>query len=155
MLFRSKTIEKTSETEKFAVVSAKAPNGAIEASVIGVSKTEYDKVVRKFAKLQNTSVDRFNTIKLAKGSKLSLPQKATLNYNDGTAKQQSVNWDEAHIKKINTKKPGKYIINGSIAQAEYKSPFVEQRADPWVLKGGITKRMTKGYPRNNQRMTKV
>ena len=130
-----KTIEKTSETEKFAVVSAKAPNGAIEASVIGVSKNEYDKVVRKFAKLQNTSVDRFNTIKLAKGSKLSLPQKATLNYNDGTAKQLSVNWDEAQIKKINTKKPGKYIINGSIAQAEYKSPFVEQRADPWVLKG--------------------
>ena len=100
-----------------------------------MSKAEDDSVVRKFSKSQTTAVDECDDFNLARGAKVSLPEKATLHYKDCTSKKLSVNWNASDLKKINTKKSGRYTVNGTVAQAEYKSPFIAQRADPWVLKG--------------------
>lgn len=130
-----KSVVSTEESEPFTLASNNVSFDGKETSVIGLTKNEYDKVTRKFAKLQNTGVNEFNCVYVKDGKSPRLPQKATLNYSDGSSKQLGVEWNEKDIKSINLKKPGKYVVNGTIKQVEYKSPFISQRADPWVLKG--------------------
>ena len=44
-------------------------------------------------------------------------------------------WEEKDVKDIRTDKPGTYQVKGTVQQTQYENPFIEQRADPCILKG--------------------
>ena len=132
-----KNLETAKEIPPFtrpAIIGTK-PQGSLDHSVIQLTKTEYERVTNKYAKVTNTGIAPIEAISVRKGKNPSLPNRVTAQYSDGSTKQMGVKWEEADLKAINLKKPGKYVVKGTIQQPEYTSPLISQRADPWIFKG--------------------
>ncbi|MCD7938402.1 MAG: family 43 glycosylhydrolase [Tannerellaceae bacterium] len=131
------TIETNTRVPAFLLpeVPAGSPDGATDRSVIGLTKNEYDRVVRKYGKITNTAMAAIPSVSVRKGSPLQLPAKVTAEYSDGSTKQMGVVWDSADIDNMDLNTPGTYTVKGVVQQPDYTSPLVRQRADPWVFKG--------------------
>ena len=112
------------------------PDGAVEYSVISLSAAEYNNVLSRYMTVENTGVAPLADIHIKRKQKdFDLPQRATLLYNNGTTKELGVVWSEEDVNKVNTKLRGTYYVNGQIQQPIYRNPFIEGRADPWIIKG--------------------
>lgn len=130
--------EPQSITYQRAEVTGILPVGAMEADVFEVTKQEYEAILKKWQRVVNTSVSELEEIAVKRNDKFQekmLPQKATANYSDGSTKQFNIQWNEREIAKIDTAKPGSYIVTGTLNQPTYSDVLVEQRADPWTFLG--------------------
>ena len=117
-------------------ISASLPTGATEGHTIALTKAEYEKVTGKYMNIKNTGVKEIPDINIAAGaSNIDLPQKVTLQYNDGSTKDMGVSWNQKDIEAVKLDIPGTYTVKGNIIQPVYKNPFIEQRADPYIVKG--------------------
>lgn len=69
------------------------------------------------------------------GAKTSLPSYATAVYSDGSKAKMYVEWDDKYG--INTMKPGTYTAEGTLLSSGdlYSDPFIEERADPYIVQG--------------------
>ena len=108
-------------------------NGVV-SSEIGVSNTELDKIIKKYAKITNTGVEAI-TAETTTGNQIKykdLP-KAVAAYSDGSTADYSVNWSEEDYNKINFNVPGTYTIEGTIAQADYSTFKIDNFADPIAI----------------------
>ena len=114
------------------------PEGAVEADVFEVTQKEYERILNKWQRVVNTTVSKMDDIILERHAVFSqdkLPKKATANYSDGSAKQFEVRWNQQDLAQIDTEKPGKYQVTGTLNQPKYSDVLVEQRADPWTFLG--------------------
>ena len=68
------------------------------------------------------------------GKSITLPETATVNYNDGSTKDMGIIWDaEAAGLDLDNPQAGTYTVTGKINRPVYVSPLAECRADPYVV----------------------
>lgn len=111
------------------------PSGALEASSIGLTKVEYDRIIAKYSRLFNTGVAPFSDVKLDGGAQLTLPTTTDVQYNNGSTTKMGVQWNAADVAAVESGKPGTYTVNGTVQRPTYPEKLVAQRADPDVIKG--------------------
>ncbi len=117
--------------------SGSLPEGTEIGNIISLGQAEYERVTGKFDVVKNIGMKSID-LELKDGNNaasLMASQKVTALYSDGTEKDMSVDWDSRDIAKIDVKKPGTYTVKGTVKQMQYPNPFIEQRADPCILKG--------------------
>lgn len=105
------------------------PAGAVKGNVIGVTKAEYDKIVKKLGVVENTGVEEPETIRVKVGDTVELPKTLTAYYSDDSTTNMSVTWNTDGI---DFTKAGTYTVSGTIDQEIYANPLIEQRADPHI-----------------------
>lgn len=117
---------------------SKLPEGASVGNVLRISKSEYDRVVGKLDVVRNTGVQAPQIeVKLGESANIAslLPETVKTDYSDGSSKNMKVVWDEQDISGTDLSKAGTYQVKGTIQQTQYANPFIQQRADPCILKG--------------------
>lgn len=117
---------------------SKLPEGASVGNVLRISKSEYDRVVGKLDVVRNTGVQAPQIeVKLGESANIAslLPETVKTDYSDGSSKDMKVVWDEQDISGTDLSKAGTYQVKGTIQQTQYANPFIQQRADPCILKG--------------------
>lgn len=114
------------------------PEGASVGNVMRISKSEYQRVVGKLDIVRNTGI-RAPRIEVKPGQTLSaaslLPQTVKADYNDGSVTDMKVVWNQQDIAQMDLSKAGTYQVKGTVQQTQYANPFIQQRADPCILKG--------------------
>lgn len=141
----TKDLEKLENTVEEAytpetVTAGVKPEGAVPGNVLEVSKNEYDTVVNKLGVVKNIGIEGVSkslSLNLDNGADLSkiIPATVSASYTDGSAASLPVQWNAQELAKVNTTKAGTYTVSGTVGQTEYANPFIEQRADPCILKG--------------------
>lgn len=130
--------EKEVTDYKKAKVEGTLPAKAQEASVMGLTKEESQRIRDKYSRLTNTGVSDFADIIVDKGTDLSqitLPDTLTAKYSDGTSKNFGVEWNEESLNSVDTNTAGTYQVGGNAVYTEYEEVLVEERADPYVIEG--------------------
>ena len=74
-------------------------------------------------------------LQVQKGQQFQMPKTVTANYSDGGTMRFPVRWDASDLSAVNTEKAGQYTVRGTVQAADYHNPFIEERADPYVVKG--------------------
>ena len=82
----------------------------------------------------NTAVQNVRLMASPDGT-LRMPDTVTAEYSDGGTMQIPVTWNAEDLAEIDTAKAGTYRVRGTVQAAEYENPFIEERADPYVVKG--------------------
>lgn len=67
--------------------------------------------------------------KAAPGERVSLPEQVTLTYSDGSLKPMPVKWEP-----FSRTLPGVYSVAGAVQRETWPFPFLEERADPTVIR---------------------
>ncbi|MBE5871636.1 MAG: hypothetical protein E7294_10305 [Lachnospiraceae bacterium] len=125
------TEETTEEVSYAKLDNAVLPKGASVTNLMGLSKVEFDRVVNKLDVVRNIALEEVKA-ETAVSSKIELPKTIKASYSDGSEKDVIVNWD---MSSVDFDKAGTYEVKGKLKQTEYENPFIEQRADPCILKG--------------------
>lgn len=132
-----KSLVKTVETDYYPKSESlrNIPESAMDASVIPLTEQEYNIIVNKYASVYNTGVEPLQDVIVKRNTQATLPDRVSVKYSDGGVKSMPVEWSASDIVRINTSKPGVYEIKGEVKQTVYGDPFIERRADPYVVKG--------------------
>lgn len=96
-----------------------------------------EKLEVRFGRVVNTDVAALDGVTVATGDELdtaALPARAELAYDDGSSSSRAITWDQESVDAVDTATPGTYEVTGSIAQAEYPTPFADERADPSIFR---------------------
>lgn len=105
-----------------------------EASAFEITAAEYDRVEKKFGKIQSVGISEIEDINATEGTKITLPEEVNVEYNDGSSKSMGVEWDlEGAGLDLDNPKSGTYEVNGTVQRSIYNSPIAECRADPYVI----------------------
>ncbi len=134
------TVMEQQETEYVSVqddtTGVTAPEGAVISDLLGVGKAEYQYVVQKLDVVKNTGIEKV-AVKGKTGDDVTklLPNKVKADYSDGTSADFSVDWNQQDLANVDLNKKGTYSVTGTVKQTQYPNPFIEQRADPCILKG--------------------
>ena len=107
------------------------PKGASVTNMMSLSKVEFDRVVNKLDVVKNIALEEVKA-ETTVSTKVELPKTIKASYSDGSEKDVIVNWD---MSSVDFNKAGTYEVKGKLKQTEYENPFIEQRADPCILKG--------------------
>lgn len=118
-----------------ADVDGNLPADAIEAGVLEVTESEYNRVMKKYDRVVNTGIEDIADVEIKIGGAINLPEKVTATYSDGSTKDMEVVWSEEEINTIDMTKEGTYTITGIVQQTIYDNPLIEQRADPCITLG--------------------
>lgn len=121
-----------SSYEAYDFTGMSFPKNSVPGNIIPVTKSEYDRVVKKFTRLTNTGVSELpENIETESINTLrdDLPTEVTATYSDGTTNPLPIEWD---IRDYMLSEAGTYTINGTISEREFENPFIEQRADPYI-----------------------
>lgn len=100
-------------------------------NVIEISKSEYDMLKQKLNPPVMTGIKEFQDISVMVGDRVDFPEKAAALYSDGSERNVPVRWDASEI---DTMHAGVYTIYGELAEKEFPSDFIPDRADPCILK---------------------
>lgn len=71
----------------------------------------------------------------SKGSTISLPDSVNAQYSDGSTMALGVSWDSSQISALTNASVGTYTVKGTVQTPNYANPFIEERADPYMVKG--------------------
>lgn len=123
-----KAVEYEYTSKKSAV--EKIPDGAKNYNVIPVTKSEYEKIIGRFAVVENTGVSApaAITVQTAADLEAALPKTVEASYSDGSKSALVVDWG---IDSVDYSKAGSYTIPGTVST--YSNPLAEQRADPHIM----------------------
>lgn len=131
-------VVETDYTKETVSNDCELPEGASVGNIMSIGHSEYQRVVGKLDVVRNTGIHA-PQIELKPGEKSNaaslLPQKVTADYSDGSTADMKVEWNQQEIAKADLSKAGTYEVTGTIQQTKYPNPFIEQRADPCILKG--------------------
>lgn len=137
-------MQKTTDLENFTTVSRSdysfdgfTPR---HGYVIPITADQYTALTGAFgggssAALYNSGMETVS-VSAAKGGTVKLPQTVTAQYSDGGSMDFPVQWDADALAAVDTSRSGSYTVNGRVLAADYKNPFIEERADPFVTEGG-------------------
>ena len=113
-----------------------APEDALNPYTAALTQAEYDALVQKFATITNTGVEAPANVEINQGGEVTLPEKVTADYSDGSTKQLGVEWDADDVAAIDTSVPGTYTVKGTvqrtISYTDPENPLIEERADPFM-----------------------
>ncbi|MDN3669476.1 family 43 glycosylhydrolase [Echinicola jeungdonensis] len=133
------TIKETRKTENYQRknILAALPEGAKDASVFSPDLETYKTLINKFAPIQHTGFEVLEDITLSGEEKIQLilPDEVKARYSDGSTKEMPVFWNQSDLKKLHKAKQGTFEIRGKASQPLFANPFIEQRADPHIIKG--------------------
>ena len=105
-----------------------------DAALFELTYDEYDRLMKKYGGLYSVSVDYTDEMTASVGKSITLPETATVNYNDGSTKDMGIIWDaEAAGLDLDNPQAGTYTVTGKINRPVYVSPLAECRADPYVV----------------------
>ena len=128
-------------TADYSFEGTDGPADAVWESSAALTQAEYDKLVKKFTNPSLTSLSALPEDQtIPTGAKLEESLKADpvdAEYSDGTKKKLSIRWNRADLEGINTARPGKYTIHGTVGGSAYYTkmdePLIEERADPFII----------------------
>ncbi|MFA9462651.1 MAG: family 43 glycosylhydrolase, partial [Velocimicrobium sp.] len=125
------------DQHKMTPVKGNLPDGASECSVFELSETELDTLNEKFGEIYSTKVSNIEPIDVKIGDEMDkLTDSIDVNYNNGETKTYGITWNQGELDAVDTKTSGTYTVTGTVNTNEYtKTPLIEQRADPYVVKG--------------------
>ncbi|MBE5938378.1 MAG: hypothetical protein E7265_10165 [Lachnospiraceae bacterium] len=134
------------DASRAATEGVTLPADAAGVGIMGVSQAELDKLINRFAVVENTGIElELAPIEVDKEDEVeaSLPKTATAKYSDGSEAVLDVKWD---IDKTDMSKSGTYTLEGEITT--YVNPLAEQRADPQIMYDEVADcyYMTASYP---------
>lgn len=115
--------------------SAAAPANGIQASTIGLTAAEWQRVDGRYGRVTSTAVRPFASVTAESGTELTLPEAATVEYSSGSTTQMRVDWNAEDIASIDVSNPGTYTVRGTVAGPEFPERLAERRADPAVTIG--------------------
>ncbi|MBF4461306.1 MULTISPECIES: LamG-like jellyroll fold domain-containing protein [unclassified Rathayibacter] len=125
------------DTRTLGVSGAGIPSWAAQnqASDVTLTAGEFDTFYKNYVDLQNTGVKTL-AAQVAQGASssavaASLPQKAVMEYNDGSTKSLVVDWQD-DLSGVDTSKPGSYQVSG-VVQQDPEKMVNDARADPHVF----------------------
>lgn len=126
-----------------------APKDAVQASEIGLTAKEYEKVVEKFTNPYNTSLGSLPTEEIKVDALTSEKEFRELldkyikkntvkaEYSDGTKNTYSLRFSEESIENVDLELPGTYTLEGVIGGSgnftDANDPLIPERADPYVV----------------------
>lgn len=116
--------------------------------VIPINADQYNALVSAYP---SDSLTKINTgikpvnVCLKQGEEPQLPDRVTALYSDGSSADLHVKWDKTLP---NNMSPGKYEVSGQVITSSdtYANPFINERADPYIVKGGDWYYFTASYP---------
>jgi len=117
--------------------------------VIQITKDQYLALTRAYpsAVIQPFQTDtEAVSVHIQKGSAVTMPETVTAQYSDGGTAEYAVSWDQNALAKISTAKAGTYTVTGTLLAADYDNPFIEERADPYIVAGDGCYYFTASYP---------
>ena len=144
-------MQKTTDLEHFTTVSRSdygfdfTPR---HGYVIPITAEQYSALTGAFGGGQvfNTGMKPAD-VRTAAGDALRMPETVTAEYSDGGSMDFAVSWNADDLAAVDTAKPGTYRVRGTVQAADYKNPFIEERADPFVTRGTDGKYyFTASYP---------
>ncbi|MGM9936212.1 MAG: family 43 glycosylhydrolase [Candidatus Ornithomonoglobus sp.] len=97
---------------------------------IAITKTEYEMLIASLNAPENIGVKKLDDITIPVNGTLTLPERVTALYNDGSVADYNVVWDAADF---DSSSEGEYIISGTIQTKDYPSNMIPKRADPCML----------------------
>ncbi|MBP0966119.1 MAG: family 43 glycosylhydrolase, partial [Oscillospiraceae bacterium] len=137
-------MQKTTDLENFTTVSRSdysfegfTPR---HGYVIRITQDQYIALTGAFggggaSALYNTGVDDVTEVMFT-GNTPNLPETVTAHYSDGGIMKLPVQWDADAAAALQSAPRGTYTVEGKVLAADYKNPFIEERADPFVTNGG-------------------
>lgn len=134
-------MQQTNDLENFTTVSRNDYSFDFtprHGYVIPITDKQYTALVNAFPSSSATPHStQAETVKISanKGEKIVLPDKVTVKYSDSKEVEYPVEWNTEDISKINTDKKGVYTVSGNIKYQNYNEPFIEKRADPYIVDG--------------------
>lgn len=131
-------VQETDYEKESLADGCKLPEGASVGNVLRIGKSEYDRVVGKLDVVRNTGVQSPQIeVKLGETANVAslLPETVKTDYSDGSVKDMKVVWNQQDIAGTDLSKVGTYQVKGTVQQTQYANPFIQQRADPCILKG--------------------
>lgn len=119
------------KAEEFSIDPVRAGiEGMLQRNVIRVTPELAHRLVCRLTVPTNVKIELPETITVSAEEELKAV-KATAVYSDGTTAIKTIDWDSTEI---DFKKPGRYIIKGTVHQDHYVFPVFTNRADPCVTK---------------------
>lgn len=144
-------MQKTTDLENFTTVSRSDYSFDFtprHGYVIPITAEQYAALTGAYGggKVFNTGM-RPVQVSMAAGGTLRMPQTVTAEYSDGGSMDFAVSWNAADLSAVDAAKPGTYRVRGTVQAADYKNPFIGERADPQIMHGTDGKYyFTASYP---------
>jgi len=134
-------MQKTDDLENFTSVSRNDYSFDFtprHGYVIPITNEQYTELVKAFPSSSVTphSIETETAMITADiGETVSLPEEVTVKYSDGKEIGYPVEWNHDELSKINKNKKGIYTVSGNVQYKNYNDPFIEERADPYIVDG--------------------
>jgi len=136
-------MQETTDLENFTTVNRSSYSFNFtprHGYVIPINSDQYNALINAYP---SDNLTNYNyavkpvTVNVNSGERAVLPEKVTALYTDGGSADFSVNWNRADLDSINTSVPGTYYVRGNVKSTgdTYKEPFIEERADPYIVDG--------------------
>lgn len=134
-------MQKTSDLENFTTVSRDAYSFDFtprHGYVIPINADQYAALTGAYGgaslKPYNTGVRQVSVS--GSSNSVQMPETVTAEYSDGGTMQLPVEWDADDLAKLSGAAAGSYSVRGTVKAADYANPFITERADPYVVRGG-------------------
>lgn len=134
-------MQKTSDLENFTTVSRDAYSFDFtprHGYVIPINADQYAALTGAFG--GGVSMHPYNTgMKQVSVSgsadAVQMPATVTAEYSDGGTMELPVEWNADDLAKLKGAAAGSYTVRGTVRAADYANPLIEERADPYVVRG--------------------
>lgn len=134
-------MQKTTDLENFTTVSRDAYSFDFtprHGYVIPINADQYAALTGAYGgaslKPYNTGVR--NVSVSGSSNSVQMPETVTAEYSDGGTMQLPVEWNADDLAKLSGTAAGTYSVRGTVKAADYANPFITERADPYVVRGG-------------------
>lgn len=134
-------MQKTTDLENFTTVSRDAYSFDFtprHGYVIPINADQYAALTGAYGgaslKPYNTGVR--NVSVSGSSNSVQMPETVTAEYSDGGTMQLPVEWNADDLAKLSGAAAGTYSVRGTVKAADYANPFITERADPYVVRGG-------------------
>ena len=147
-------MQETSDLENFTTVSRSSYSFDFtprHGYVIPINNDQYEALVNAFpsdsVSPRNTGVKSVR-MTVDRNSELNITDTVTAQYSNGMNADFPIKWNESDLKNVDVSKPGTYTVTGTVQTSPYTNPFIEERADPYIVKDEISKYyyFTASYP---------
>ena len=134
-------MQKTTDLENFTTVSRNDYSFDFtprHGYVIPITAEQYNALIHAFP---SGNLSTFNigmrpvTVAADTGGAVRMPQTVTAEYSDGGTMDFAVKWNESELNALANAAPGTYNVTGTVLAADYANPFINERADPYVVDG--------------------
>ena len=108
--------------------------------VIPINADQYNALVSAYP---SAGLGTINTgiapvsVSVREGDMIELPESVTALYSDGSRGEFPALWETRDVAAVDKSVPGAYTVHGKVLSSaeRYADPFIEERADPYVVKG--------------------